>query len=90
LFLDVHEHSTFDPRVGIPTRQFWGDARWWRDIPENRHQMGRNVSFAEALVEHGCWQVPKVVVARFSAQSVSNDKLVDYRRVPSGIKQFNA
>jgi prepilin-type N-terminal cleavage/methylation domain-containing protein/prepilin-type processing-associated H-X9-DG protein len=88
VFLDVHEDSIFDSLFGIPTRQFWGDARLWWDIPANRHQKGSNVSFADAHVEHWRWQVPKIVRARFAAQPVPDDELADYRRVQSGIKQF--
>jgi len=88
VFLDVHEDSIFDSLFGIPTQQFWGDARAWWDIPANRHQTGSNFSFADGHVEHWRWKVPKIVRNLFSVQAVPDEELVDYRRVQSGIKQF--
>lgn len=88
VFLDVHEDSIFDSLFGIPTQQFWGDARSWWDIPANRHQTGANFSFADGHVEHWRWKTPKVVRDRFSVQAVPVEELPDYRRVQGGIKQF--
>ncbi len=88
VFLDVHEDSIFDSLFGIPTLQFWGDARMWWDIPANRHQTGGSFSFADGHAERWRWQVAKTVRARFAAQPVPDQELADYRRVQGGIKQF--
>jgi len=87
VFLDVHEDSIYDALFGSPTKQFWGDARAWWDIPANRHQQGCNFSFADGHVDHVRWQVPKVVTVKFSAQPVPPEELTDFRRVQAGIKQ---
>jgi prepilin-type N-terminal cleavage/methylation domain-containing protein/prepilin-type processing-associated H-X9-DG protein len=89
VFIDVHEDSIYDALFGIPTFEYWGDARTWWDIPANRHGQGCNFSFADGHVERWRWQVPKTVRVSFSAQWVGDDELPDYRRFQDGFKQYN-
>jgi prepilin-type N-terminal cleavage/methylation domain-containing protein/prepilin-type processing-associated H-X9-DG protein len=89
VFIDVHEDSIYDALFGIPTFEYWGDARMWWDIPANRHGQGCNFSFADGHVERWRWQVPKTVRVSFSAQWVGDDELPDYRRFQQGFKQYN-
>jgi prepilin-type N-terminal cleavage/methylation domain-containing protein/prepilin-type processing-associated H-X9-DG protein len=86
-FLDVHEDSIFDSLFGIPTQQFWGDAKVWWDIPADRHNHGGNFVFADGHAEHWKWKVPKQVKVAFGAQPVPKEELPDYRRVQAGIRQ---
>ena len=87
VFLDVHEDSILDSLFGIPTLQWWGDARQWWDIPANRHGQGCNFSFADGHVEHWRWRVPKTVRVRLAAQAVPDEELPDYRRVQQAVRQ---
>lgn len=87
VFLDVHEDAILDSLFGMPTLQWWGDARQWWDIPANRHAQGCNLSFADGHVEHWRWRVPKIVRVRLAAQPVSDEELPDYRRVQHAIRQ---
>jgi prepilin-type processing-associated H-X9-DG protein len=87
VFMDVHEDSIYDSLFGIPTRQFWGDARSWWDIPANRHSQGANFSFADGHAEFWKWRFPKSVRSRFAAQFVPDEELPDYRRMQAGFRQ---
>jgi len=86
VFLDVHEDEIFDCTFGMPTLQYWGDARVWWDIPANRHSQGGNLSFADGHAEHWKWKVPKVYRGKLP-QSVPPEELPDYRRMQAGYLQ---
>jgi prepilin-type processing-associated H-X9-DG protein len=86
VFLDVHEDEIYDCTFGMPTMQFWGDARVWWDIPANRHGQGGNLSFADGHAERWKWKVPKVYSGSLP-QPVPTEELPDYRRMQDGYRQ---
>jgi prepilin-type processing-associated H-X9-DG protein len=90
VFLDVHEDSILDALFGMPTKQWWGQARSWWDIPANRHLQGANFSFADGHVEHWRWEVPKEVRVKFAAQDVPFEEAKDFDRVRAGFRQSYA
>ncbi len=86
VFVDVLEDEIFDCTFGMPSMQFWGDARVWWDIPANRHSQGCNLSFADGHAEHWKWRVPKVYQG-ILPQRVPDAELPDYRRMQEGYRQ---
>jgi len=86
VFLDVHEDEIFDCTFGMPTFQFWGDARVWWDIPANRHSQGANLVFADGHAKHWRWKVPKSYRGNLP-QSVTAEELPDYRKMQEGYLQ---
>ena len=87
VFVDVHEDEIWDATFGMPSMQFWGDARVWWDIPGNRHNQGANLAFGDGHAEYWKWVVPKVVQAKNSPQWVPDEELPDYRKMQSGYRQ---
>ena len=87
VFLDVHEDSILDSLFGIPTQEFWGDAKTWWDLPANRHNQGCNFSFADGHAERWKWRVPKIMTVKLAAQRVPPDEMPDYQRVQAGVRQ---
>jgi prepilin-type N-terminal cleavage/methylation domain-containing protein/prepilin-type processing-associated H-X9-DG protein len=87
VFLDVQEDEIFDCTFGMPSFQYWGDAKVWWDIPASRHSQGCNLSFADGHSEHWKWKVPKTFGGSLP-QSVPPAELPDYRRMQSGYKQY--
>jgi prepilin-type N-terminal cleavage/methylation domain-containing protein/prepilin-type processing-associated H-X9-DG protein len=86
VFLDVHEDEIFDCTFGMPTLQFWGDAKTWWDIPANRHQQGANLSFGDGHAERWKWRVPKIFNGSLP-QPVPDAELPDYRRMQDAYRQ---
>ena len=86
VFLDVHEDEILDSTFGMPSPQFWGDARPWWDIPANRHAQGSSLSFGDGPAEHWRWRVPEVVTPAVP-QPVPDVELPDYRRLQNGYRQ---
>ncbi len=86
VFLDVQEDEIYDCTFGMPSMEFWGDARVWWDIPASRHAQGCNLSFADGHAERWKWKVPKVFSGNLP-QSVPDPELPDYRRMQSGYRQ---
>jgi prepilin-type N-terminal cleavage/methylation domain-containing protein/prepilin-type processing-associated H-X9-DG protein len=86
VFLDVLEDEIYDCTFGMPSMQYWGDAKVWWDIPANRHIQGCNLSFADGHAEHWKWRAPKVFSGQLP-QAVPEAELPDYRRVQAGYRQ---
>ncbi len=86
VFLDVHEDEIFDCTFGMPTFQYWGDAKVWWDIPANRHSRGGNLVFADGHGEFWKWKAPKVYKGSLP-QAVPAEELPDYRRMQDGYLQ---
>jgi prepilin-type N-terminal cleavage/methylation domain-containing protein/prepilin-type processing-associated H-X9-DG protein len=86
VFLDVQEDEIYDCTFGMPTMQFWGDARVWWDIPASRHAQGCNLSFADGHVERKKWRVPKAYVGNLP-QPVPDAELPDYRWMEDRYRQ---
>jgi prepilin-type N-terminal cleavage/methylation domain-containing protein/prepilin-type processing-associated H-X9-DG protein len=86
VFLDVQEDEIYDCTFGMPTTQYWGDARVWWDIPASRHDRGCNLSFADGHAERWKWKVPKVYSGNLP-QPVPDEELPDYRRMQDGYRQ---
>lgn len=86
IFPEVHEDEIYDCTFGMPTLQYWGDAKVWWDIPANRHAQGANLSFGDGHAERWKWRVPKVYRGSLP-QSVPADELPDYRRMQGGYRQ---
>lgn len=86
-FIDMHEDSIFDALFGMPTRQFWGEAKEWWDIPANRHAQGANIAFADGHAERFKWKVPKSVKAQFAPQPVPASEVPDYLKMQAGFRQ---
>jgi prepilin-type N-terminal cleavage/methylation domain-containing protein/prepilin-type processing-associated H-X9-DG protein len=86
VFLDVQEDEIYDCTFGMPTTQYWGDARVWWDIPASRHDRGCNLSFADGHAERWKWKVPKVYSGNLP-QTVPDEELPDYRRMQDGYRQ---
>jgi prepilin-type N-terminal cleavage/methylation domain-containing protein/prepilin-type processing-associated H-X9-DG protein len=86
VFLDVQEDEIYDCTFGMPTMQFWGDARAWWDIPASRHAQGCNLSFADGHVERKKWKVPKVYGGNLP-QPVPDAELPDYRWMQDRYRQ---
>ena len=86
VFLDVQEDEIFDCTFGMPSMQYWGDAKVWWDIPASRHSQGCNLSFADGHAERWKWRVPKTFSGSLP-QRVPAEELPDYRRMQGGYLQ---
>jgi prepilin-type processing-associated H-X9-DG protein/prepilin-type N-terminal cleavage/methylation domain-containing protein len=86
VFLDVQEDEIYDCTFGMPSMQFWGDAKVWWDIPASRHSQGGNLSFADGHAEHWKWRVPKTYSGTLP-QPVPDAELPDYRRMQDSYLQ---
>jgi prepilin-type N-terminal cleavage/methylation domain-containing protein/prepilin-type processing-associated H-X9-DG protein len=86
VFLDVQEDEIWDATFGMPSFQYWGDAKVWWDIPAGRHSQGCNLSFADGHSEHWKWKVPKTFSGSLP-QSVPPEELPDYRRMQDSYLQ---
>lgn len=84
VFIDENEETMYDGHFGIYPPGFFGD--YWIDMPEDRHNQGANLSFADGHVEHWRWNWPKVFT-RF-LDSPSNDQdAKDMARLRAGVRQ---
>jgi prepilin-type N-terminal cleavage/methylation domain-containing protein/prepilin-type processing-associated H-X9-DG protein len=86
VFLDVQEDEIYDSTFGMPSLQYWGDARAWWDIPASRHSQGCNFAFADGHSAHWKWKVRKTYSGNLP-QAVPAEELDDYRRMQSGYLQ---
>ncbi len=85
VFLDVNEQSISDGRFELyPESPKFEQV--WVNMPSDRHNMGGNLSFADAHVEHWNWAAPK----RYKSSKQSPSSYADQRdlqRMQNGLAQ---
>ncbi len=98
VFVDVNEHSIGEGRFELypPDSPKTELASSWVSVPSDRHNIGANMSFADAHVEHWNWEAPKTFAGSKKgtpAGSSSSSSLVadgdarDLRRMQDRIAQ---
>ena len=83
VFVDVNEKSISESRFELypPDSPKTELASGWVTLPSDRHDIGANMSFADAHVEHWNWAAPKIFNAPRKNSSYAEGDARDLRRL---------
>jgi prepilin-type processing-associated H-X9-DG protein len=86
VLIEVHEDGIFDAHFGISSTIDPFYLNNWGDLPEDRHNRGANLTFADGHVEYWKWRAPKRFVNWGQPVADEADRQ-DLRRVQEGVRQ---
>ena len=81
MFIEPNEDTVLDGHFGIFPENYRTRFRdWWIDAPEDRHNQGVVLSFADGHAERWAWRAPKNQ-KRPLTEAASDADLEDLRRL---------